>query len=244
MGRVVARLVFAALAFCTALAGSARGQTTIDSDVVQVEIKVQPFAEFEVPNNGGFKIVVEPQKQCPPFPSHAPRALKALWIIFCWDYLGLREWPLIKPVRIPFSVTGNTDVTMSMAPSQFLKIKTSRWMGKATRIGGATIGYHGIVHFPVPAASYGWLLEWLEWDDFRLWINWPGFGRLPAWSLLAHLPGLNNTGTPPLIGHLPLLGNKAWGVIYIVAKRDWTASGQNATPGDYLGNVVITIAPN
>jgi hypothetical protein len=93
--------------------------------------------------------------------------------------------------------------------------------------GGDTIGYNIIVQFPLQSwtgASVG------GWDGFGHWRN--GF---------ASLPGIGGAGTPPLSADLSQSSNGRLGMIYIVAKDDWTKDGERVAPGKYRGAVQVTV---
>jgi hypothetical protein len=163
------------------------------------------------------------------------------WYNRCKRWLSDWYWPVIRPVRIPFTVTGNALASVSVKPHQFLKIKSGKYLGKATGPGGRTLGYDTIVHFPAPKWNYYWLSGWDFYDDWHGWRRWAGFGSLPNWSRWAKLPGTNNTGTPSLTTNMVQRGGKAHGVVYIVSRRDFTTDGKKAKPGDYAGTIVLTV---
>jgi hypothetical protein len=207
---------------------------------VPITLRVLPYAEFSAPPDSSFLLRVEPLA-CPAIPSWVSRTLRSLWNLSCWTVPGLDAWPPIKPVRIPFSVEGNATVSVSMRPDGFLRAAFGRYLGKAVRSGGATLGYHAVAHFPAPSLTYRWVSEWPGWDEWGRWLRWTGFGSLPAWSQLAHLPGLDGAGSPPLTADLTAQANQAFGVVYVVARRSWTTTGSWAAPGDYYGNITITV---
>ena len=68
--------------------------------------------------------------------------------------------------------------------------------------------------------------------------GWDGFGEFL--DDFASLPGQDGVGTPPLTTDVSQLGH-AFGMIYIVARKDWTTDGQDAAPGDYRGGVEVTL---
>lgn len=163
------------------------------------------------------------------------------WYGRCKRWLSEWYWPVIKPVRIPFTVTGNAIAEVSVRPHQFIKIKSGKYLGKATGPSNRTIGYDTIVHFPAPKSNYFWLSGWDFYDDWHDWRRWAGFGSLPSWSKWAKLPGTNNTGTPFLGANMVQRGGTAQGVVYIVSRRDFTTDGKKAKPGDYAGTIVLTV---
>lgn len=210
-----------------------------DTAGVEVTLKVEPVASVSLPQGSNFLLRVEPLS-CPPMPIFVPRPLRRLWHLVCWTYL-VDSWPPVRPVRIPFSIEGNAHVTAAVRPSAFLRIAGNHYLGRAARTGGATLGYHIVTHFPAPSRQYQWVADWMGWDNWALWRTWAGYGLLPVWSHVAQLPGQDGVGTSALPANLPGLGNEAFGVIYVVARRGWTTNGSDAAPGDYLGSIVITI---
>ncbi len=207
-------------------------------DTVRVTLRVLPVAELSVPQGSSFVLTVRPLA-CPPFPPMLPTRLRSMPAFQCARLPGWQPWPPVRPARLPFVVTGNAVVRVSALPTSFLWISTGQYLGRATRQGGAAIGYNAIMHFPAPRFDYHWLLDWPDRDDWQR--GWAGYGPLPYWSQTAILPGTNGVGTPALVSNLYARGNRAYGVIYAVARRNWTASGALAAPGDYYGSIVITV---
>lgn len=230
--------VVAIASICSATA-SVRADP-IDQDEVRVTIQVLPYAEFSAPGAGGFKLTVKPLS-CPPLPRLLPMLMRKLWALHCHLLPGWYAWPPVAPARLPFTVQGNAMVQVSVAPDSFLRSASGRYLGRAEMGNGAPLGYHALVHFPAPSASYQWVHDWDGWDDWHLWHGWAGFGRLPFWSRIAHLPGTDGDGTLPLKADLAERHFKANGVIYAVARRSWTPSGAYAAPGDYYGAIIITV---
>ncbi len=192
-----------------------------------VTIRIEPIAEISLPQGNQFALVVTP-----------PVCLLPL---FSWQSCWLPVWLPILPVRIPFSVKGNASAAVSATPAGFLRIYSGRYLGKAARSNGATLGYHVITHFPVLDPSYHWTGDWTGWSDWSLWNNWPGYGLLPIWSHVSQLPGLNGAGTPPLAANLVDRHGIAYGVVYAVAARNWTTTGASADSGNYYGTIEITV---
>lgn len=210
-----------------------------DQAVVEVMIRVRSYAVLQTPQGSSFTLTV-PEPYCPPPAAYlgaVNHRLPSLCRIF-------PEFPLsraIGPVRIPFVVEGNVEVTASVSPSAFLRLPEGRYLGRAARSAGGTLGYHVVTIFPAPSLRYEWVSDWTGWEDWGLWHTWNGYGPLPVWSNTADLPGQNGAGTTALLAELPALGNEAFGVIYLVSRRDWTSNRTDAVPGDYQGNVIITI---
>lgn len=163
------------------------------------------------------------------------------WFNRCKSWLSSAYWPVIRPVRIPFTVRGNASASVTVTPEEFLQTKSGSWLGRAGGPAYRSLGYDAIVHFPVSSSSYRWLTDWEYWDDWDNWSDWRGFGTLPWWSRWTRLPRDTASGTPPLPANLPELGNRAFGVIYAVARRHWTPDGSAAPPGLYHGSVLITV---
>lgn len=161
----------------------------------------------------------------------------------------------IKPVLIPFKVRGNATASISVIPVDFMKVYRGPYLGAATgpqgdrhrnqkgkghsshgngrghghgHDGNDKLGYNAIVQFPLG----GWHLAHLA--------SWQGFGP-GYWSGFASLPGLNGVGTPPLSADLSLRRHGAFGMIYIVSKSSWTIDGKYAAPGNYRGEVQVTL---
>ncbi|HWA19455.1 MAG TPA: hypothetical protein VG757_10710 [Devosia sp.] len=246
-------------ALLTVVAFATLRASAADRATVHVNITVLPFAAVDIPPDGngqgtGFILHV-PSKRCSilgAFLGLLTGAWTGPWQNawsrerysednYCRHWFADWAWPVIRPVRIPFTVTGNAQATVTVTPSSFLKLVTNRYLGKALAQNGDPLGYQSVVHFPVPSAGYAWLRGWESYEDWNDWRGWGGFGSLPAWSRWAKLPGINGAGTPPLSADMVLRGMKAWGVIYIVARRDWTSNGKPAHPGDYAGAVDLTI---
>ena len=169
------------------------------------------------------------------------------WYERCKRWLSDWYWPVIKPVRIPFKVTGNAIASVQVKPHQTLRIKTGRYLGKAT-YGTNYLGYDTIVHFPAPKSDYYWQSGWEFYDDWLDWRRWSGFGSMPSWSKWAKLPAITNGAnigntlvTPPLTANMVQRGGKAYGVVYIVSRRDFTTDGKKARPGNYTGTIVLTV---
>jgi len=151
----------------------------------------------------------------------------------------------IKPVAIPFKVTGSAVASVSIKPDTFIQISDGKYLGAAVGLGGdghknrrgrghtvgkgkghATgsddvLGYDMIVQFPL-----------------RSWLSaFHPSGNEPAsfWSSFGKLPGGEGAGTPPLsadIGPKPV-----YGMVYVFARKNWTADGGDVSPGDYAGTV-------
>lgn len=234
------RTAAAVLALIGALSLESAKAAPSDLNSVNVTIRILPYAQFSIPPASGFILRVRPLA-CPPLPALLPASLRHRWALQCYLLPGWQPWPPVVPARLPFAVEGNARVQVSVLPGSFLRTYGGRYLGRATRTGVEALGYHAIVHFPVATPIYHWVADWLGWDDWRQWNGWAGYGYLPIWSRIAHLPGTNGGGTPPLAADLSARGNRAYGVIYAVARRSWTASGTFATPGDYQGSVVITV---
>lgn len=247
--RWVAVLLFAPLLIASAAAASNRTQ-------VPVTITVLPIAEVEFPSGFGFTLRV-PYKSCfdwyrdwdfGDWRGNGWRDPKGKWHDGRDE--GCRSWlanwftPVIRPVRIPFKVTGNAVATVTVKPSSYLHVYRGNWVGRSVGRNGATLGYQTVIHFPAPNDHYAWLGGWDDYDDWDNWRGWGGFGALPRWSHWTLLPGINNAGTPPLAANMIERGGQAWGVIYIVARPGWTTDGRDAPPGDYAGAVVLTITAN
>ncbi len=147
----------------------------------------------------------------------------------------------LPPVRIPFAVTGNAISSVSVKPSDFLRIVSGRYLGQTVGRQGGMLGYDVVVQFPVPEANYQWLPGWSNWENWDDWRDWHGFGDLPPWSTFAVLPGLDGVGTTALTADMADFREHAFGVVYIVARRIWTTDGRPVAPGDYAGRVEVTV---
>lgn len=161
---------------------------------------------------------------------------------YCRRWFSDWFWPVVRPARISFSVVGNALAVVSVTPSSFLRVWSRKYLGKAVGPTGDFLGYQAVVHFPAPSSHYAWLRGWESYEDWDNWRGWGGFGYLPSWSRWAKLPGVNGHGTPPLTADVVRRGGRAFGVIYLVARSDWTADGRNAHPGDYAGALELTIS--
>jgi hypothetical protein len=234
--RVIAILAFGALLLWSA--GVHAGN--VAHHQVDVTIVVQPYASVSVPGNGTFKLTVPPIV-CPVIPPAALPALRNAWGGGCPMLPGWSPWPAVQSARIPFTVRGNGVVRVTVTPDRFMRPSFGRQLGLASKSNGAALGYHAIVHFPTPSPDYRWALAWEGWDDWSLWRTWNGFGWLPAWSFVSHLPGTFGGTSPPLVADLTRRQSKADGVIYAVSRQSWTPSGAYAEPGDYYGTVTITV---
>ena len=229
-------LAVMALLCSNALAGEPGGGVSA-SATVSVGITVASFARIEMPE--GSQLLFTVPESCPQPPAGPPGKQRGFENAACH-----KPWllgPELHSVRLPFTVSGNTKVQVSIVPDHFLRIKTNRYLGRALSAKGQQIGYHAVVQFPVPAPDYRWSRDWL---DTPAWWNgrgWAGFGDLPHWSGIAHMPGKVASGTPPLPADLAARDNMAFGVIYAVSRRDWTADGRDAEPGTYAGTVTIIV---
>jgi hypothetical protein len=151
-------------------------------------------------------------------------------------------WPPIPPVRIPFVVKGNALASVSAIPDAFLRIKPGFYLGKAVSHHGQALGYQVMVRFPFPRGVSDWNPDWSGPGDWNVLGTWPGFRHLPFHGQVAELPGANGVGTPALSADLAQSGGSAVGIIYIVAKSDWTAWGDRAAPGFYHGSIEVTVS--
>ena len=239
-----AKIATAALIAALALWGlPARAQPSASASV-SVTITVEPIAQVEFPSGTDFIIRVPGRDRC-----HVPNGYRwdghksyhSEWDNDCWIGHGTWWWPVILPVRIPFTVTGNALASVSAAPSAFLRIPHNRYYGRAVGPHGAPLGYDVVVHFPAPERDYRWLPDWSDWDNWDDWGHWRGFGFLPHWSKYARLSGDDGAGTPPLTADMVSLHGSAYGVIYVVARRTWTPDGRPAEPGAYAGRLEVTV---
>ena len=235
----LARHAAATLLAIASLLGAVPILAANDHATVDVTINVRPYAVLQTPQGSGFTLTV-PEPYCPP-PAAYYGAVDHRLPSNCRNFPVFEPASAIVPERIPFVVEGNVEVTASVIPNAFLRISGGRYLGRAVRSNGASLGYDVVTIFPAPSLRYEWIGDWTGWNGWSFWNSWSGFGLLPVWSHTADLPGQNGRGTPPLLARLPALGGKAFGVIYIVARRDWTSNGADATPGNYRGNVIITI---
>ncbi|OJU06590.1 MAG: hypothetical protein BGN87_16535 [Rhizobiales bacterium 65-79] len=151
-------------------------------------------------------------------------------------------WPPIPPVRIPFVVKGNALASVSAIPDAFLRIKPGFYLGKAVSHHGEALGYQVMVRFPFPKGVSDWEPDWSGPGGWNVLGTWPGFQHLPFQRQVAELPGANGVGTPALSADLAQSGSSAVGIIYIVAKSDWTAWGDRAPPGFYHGSIEVTVS--
>jgi hypothetical protein len=60
-------------------------------------------------------------------------------------------------------------------------------------------------------------------------------------SQRATLPRTDRVGTAPLTANLRK-GRRANGAVFLTANAGWTADGELAAPGNYVGTVVLTVA--
>jgi hypothetical protein len=136
----------------------------------------------------------------------------------------------IKPVRIPFTVTGSSLVQVQAAAEAYLQIADGFVAGRALGPDGGMqqLGYNIIVQFPVPSQNYSGL------------PGRGGFGTLPPKPNLASLPGNAPAPTPALTADAASKP-QIYGTLHIVAEHNWTASGAYANPGKYRGRITVTL---
>jgi hypothetical protein len=221
------------------------------TDSVSVEIQVLPVAFIEFPYGSDFLITV------PKIDNHGNDDHKKHGAgdksgngnaSNIHDRNGLL-FRTIRPVFVPFSVRGNAQASISVAPDRFVRIREDYYLGKAlkeigvrfanrkrnkleARVGRgrgnsarSSIGYNIFVQFPVTSEHRSKMAVWSG--------NWPGG--------LVSLPGLNGHGTPPLPATVSMQRHGALGMIYVIARDNWTENGKQAAPGNYRGAVQVTV---
>jgi hypothetical protein len=150
-------------------------------------------------------------------------------------------WSPIPPVRIPFLVKGNALASVSAIPDSFLRIKPGFYLGKAVSSHGQALGYQIMVRFPFPRGVSDWDPDWSGPGDWNILATWPGFRHLSFLRQISQLPGANGVGTPALSAEVGQSNGSAAGIIYIVSANDWTAWGDQASPGFYRGSIEVTV---
>lgn len=162
----------------------------------------------------------------------------------------------IEPVLIGFKIRGNAQASISVRPDDFMRVYRGPYLGEATRQGGddrhrnqhgnghsnhgnghgnghgqgggGALGYNAIVQFPIH-----------DWRHARQ-PSWQGYAtNVP--NGFASLPGQNGVGTPPLSADAAGRRHGLFGMIYVVAKQNWTIDGDDAAPGRYAGTLEVTV---
>lgn len=200
--RVLAVMVGVFLSAAGSVSTAHSGRTASAS--VGVQIKIESSASIEFPEGLDFLIDVPANK--------SPRGAT------------------IKPVRIPFTVTGSSLVQVQATPEAYLRLFDGFFAGRALGPGNGsqTLGYDIVVQFPVPSKNHSGL------------PGRGGFGTLPSKPNLASLPGIDLSSTPALTGDAAKK-QQLYGTIHIVAEHNWTTSGAYANPGKYRGRITVTL---
>jgi hypothetical protein len=224
------------------------------TDSVVVTIRVAPVAYIEFPEGFDFVLVVpndhDDHHNDNDKDDHQPND---------WhDGNGDGPDPVIQPVSIPFKVVGNARASLSATPNRFMRLSSGLffgealgWMGDRHRNqSGHGHSHHGNGDGNGHGSGEPGRLGYNIIVQFPIWSWW--YARLDGWdgysprsrSGYASLPGLDGLGTPPLTVDMSRDRQAAYGVIHIVSRRNWTADGKNAGPGDYYGSVTVTLVAN
>lgn len=242
------RVVLSTALICHACALAQANETA----KVTVSVKIEPVAYIEFPDGFDFVIEVPDKKTGGGHDKGNGKGHDSHGKGNGYGHEG-DDWAAIEPVFIPFRIRGNAMASVSVSPSEFMRIRGGYYLGKAMRLSGDRhknqrgkghdkqlggghyaeghddeIGYNIIVQFPIASWHYAGLNGW----DGTGATVWPGF---------TSLPGVNGSGTPPLSADVSLGGHGAAGMIYVISKREWTENGDDAAPGSYGGSVEVTI---
>jgi len=237
-----------------------------DKAHVRVSIAVTQVAWIDFPDGFDFRLYVPEE-----YKKHSHKDKKGKGHDHGHNHSQYALPRLIKPVVIPFKVSGNTLASISVKPGQFLRLKSGSYLGKAVRIGsgdhhdhdhghghsgkdnkhnkderhghGHGHGHHGNPPSTGNAIGYNIIAQF----PIPSWGN----ANPNGWEMLlasfvsgfASLTGQNNQGTKPLTANLAQRPRGTFGVLYIVSKVNWTADGKDAVEGKYGGSVELTLTP-